>query len=37
MMAAEFELPRTKHAREISIDGKIHNDKMGRMNGSQAP
>ncbi|MDG7009965.1 MAG: IS1/IS6 family transposase [Nitrososphaerota archaeon] len=32
-MASEFEYPRTKHIREIALKGKIHNNKMERMNG----
>jgi transposase-like protein len=31
--AAEFEFKQTTHIREIAIDGKVHNNKMERMNG----
>lgn len=32
-MASEFEFRQTTHIREIAIDGKVHNNKMERMNG----
>jgi putative transposase len=32
-MAAEFEFKQATHIREIAIDGKVHNNKMERMNG----
>jgi putative transposase len=32
-MASEFEFKKTKHIREIAIDGQVHNNKMERMNG----
>jgi transposase-like protein len=32
-MASEFEYRQTKHIREIALAGKVHNNKMERMNG----
>ena len=32
-MAATFEFPHTAHVKEIQLAGKIHNNKMERMNG----
>jgi transposase-like protein len=32
-MAAHFDFPHATHVREIALDGKVHNNKMERMNG----
>jgi transposase-like protein len=32
-MASAFEFPHTKHIKEIRLSGKVHNNKMERMNG----
>jgi len=32
-MAAEFEFPHATHIREIALRGRVHNNKMERMNG----
>ena len=32
-MASEYEYPHTVHVREIALAGKVHNNKMERMNG----
>ena len=32
-MAAKLDFPKATHVREIALAGKIHNNKMERMNG----